>query len=538
MPATSPAAPDSASSAPAERLRSEVLLLLRDGRPDEAVARAQRALRANPGDAAVVREFAALHLTLGRAALAEGAWESATTYARAVLSVVPDDPAARGIVTAAQDAETRLRATPQRVAELLRLDLFESAIESLDQRERFGGPLDAGPIEAREQAWLGAADDHYLAGNFSEAFSLYERRLSLAAAALDVHDRWALSLALALDGERNPIAPDAIERIRARAAASPAEPRIRAVIEGLLLEAVGQGVRAGESYAAAVGESFGLPPADQRVGALRRARSAAIESMRSAYRQTPTRRRTGEWSVALPGSAKSRHSARLDVIAANDALAERMLAAADYHLPRLAAWLGASLDPPPARRLLIHLHSDSASLVEATGAAPGSTDAVRLIRRDGRITQREIHVVQTDPWLLNSTLPARLVPAILDGAETPADEALVAALAEAAQAPARRLALRRVPCASVSWIDALRSQNRADCHALAEFLLNCAARGNPKEPPAATLLTRVRGRQPPDWPMALGFSSEAAMQAAWREWCEAPSPARMPLILHLDAGAR
>ncbi|QOJ15401.1 MAG: hypothetical protein HRU75_12485 [Planctomycetia bacterium] len=535
--ATQPAS-SSAASAAAERLRSDVLILLRDRQPAEAVARTQRALREHPGDAAIVHEFVALHLALARDALASGAWESAAAYARAVLAVRPDDAAARSVIATAAEAEVQLRDAPRRVSEWLRLELFEPALELLDRCERFAGPLDPVLTEAREQAWLGAADDHYLAGNFAEGFSLYERRLSLAAASQDVHERWGLCLALALAAERDPISAESIERLRSRAAASPADPRTRAVIEGLLLEAAGQGVRAGESYAAAVGESFGLPSAEERSAALRRARSAAMEHVGRMYRQTATRRRTGEWSVALPGMSRTRQSALLDVTAANDALAERIFGAAGHHLPRLAKWLGMPADPPPSRRLLVHVHADSAALVAATGASEGSTDAVRVLRRDGRVTQREIHVVQSDPWLLNSTLPACLVAAVMDGAEPATNEALVGAIAETAQCPARRLALRRAAGAPGSWMDALRSENRADLHGLAEFLLDCAARVDPGQPAAAALLAGTHGREPSDWPAALGFANAAAMESAWREWRAGPRPARMPLILHRDGGAR
>lgn len=548
--------------APADRgvraadLRHDLEQRLSAGRFEEALRAAQSALAAAPEDPAIRAEYIRLHLALAAFWCDAGHDDSARAALEAILALQPDHAAARTLRQRLEAAaQTRSEQLAQ-IDELLRLELYDAALEPLRLLATRTEAVEA--IAARRrQALLGVADDHYLARNFPEAFALYEQVLALEPAAPPaVHTRWALALALALS--KMPAAdnedPDAAGRLLARSIdvlRKTNEPILGLMLAGLLAERGGHLLEAGRTYCEALGRRWDLPPVDQRRSVISELRREVIQRLRELYEVTPTQRRTGLWGVALSDAWKRRTTPHFDVYARNDLVAERIAAALEYHVPRLAAWLGLELAEQWTPRLEVRVHAQKEDMHTATGF-DGITFAVSHARVQGdRIVSRKLEVFQEDPWLLSSTLPHELVHALIIEAYRGRGPALAIdeGIALQAEPPARRLMYRRrLPAEAPKPAELLSATAvppdaeafYAQTDALTAWLIdrlaalaaaNQAGATASLDNPIPRLITWSPA-QSEIWQRRFGFATEAEAAKNWAAWYAARrQPARIPLMI-------
>jgi tetratricopeptide (TPR) repeat protein len=536
-------------------LRAEITRLLRAGPPEAAVRYAQAALSQKPNDPGVRQEYVTLHVALARRWLAAGEYDACLAAAEAVLALEPrNEPA---LALRREIAAARQQAGPYvgQVEELLRMELFGAALDRLKELKQLRPDLADTLASSQQAAWLGAADDHYLARDFNEAFVLYEQVLVIAPdSAADVYSRWAVSLALALSESDFSETMDAntAGRFLARAIdvlRKTNEPVVGQVVGGLLAERAGQLIDAGQTYAQAVGKPWVLPPADRRREAITQLRQEAVQRVRDLYQATPTRRREGMWSVALPNLWKNRQTAHFDVYARNDLVAGRVAETLEFHYSRLAEWLGVTAAATWEPRLEIRVHVTQVDLHKSTGTK-GITRAVSHTRLQGdAVALRKLEVFQADPWLLGATLPHELTHAILADAYRQAGPPLAIdeGLALQSEPPARRLMYRRLLAGSspepakllaAAQLPADLERFYADCDALTGWLLDrqggrTATATQPSPVPALVATTRAEAAG--KWWERFGWKTAAEADADWRTWLAARrEPPRMPLMILVE----
>ncbi|MCK4340172.1 MAG: tetratricopeptide repeat protein [Phycisphaerae bacterium] len=536
-------------------LRGELTTFLASGEIQQALRRAQQALRASPDNVGVREEYVNLHLTLAEMWLAEQRFDDCTTALEAILAVEPEHASATAMLRAIRSAREHTGEQIAEIERLLQLELYEAALDQIKEVKALRPDLAAALRDQSRAAWLGAADDHYLARNFSEAFALYENLLANEPhAGPRVHSRWAVSLALALSETdfSEPLDPNAAGRLLARAIdvlRKTNEPILGQIIGGMLAERGGHPLDAGRTYAAALGEVWELPPADQRREIIHRLRVRVIEHARGLYRETPVGRREGLWALFLPGTWKHRRTAHFDVYARNDVVAEWVAEAAEYHFAGLCEWLGGEARDHWEPRCEIRVHATRDALMQATGIT-GIGFAVSRTRLQGeRILSRKLEVFQADPWLLSSTLPHELTHLLIadqrrqDSFPLSVDEGL----ALHAEPPARRLMYRRLLAKEVPAPSALLAAEQlpanvegfyAEAGALTGWLLECLGRASPEDAegsPVAALLNEFRGPRAANWWRAFGLQNEHEMNKAWRAWYAARrAPHRMPLMILVE----
>jgi tetratricopeptide (TPR) repeat protein len=538
-------------------LRDELTKLIAAGRPEEAIRRVQQALREHPQDAGVRSEYVDLHLSLARAWLAQRRFADCTTALDAVRAIDPQQPQATRMLAELHAARERAGTQTAEIDRLLRLELFETALDRIRDTKALRPEL-AEALQDRERAaWRGAADDHYLARNFNESFALYESLLANDPNASDaVHARWCVSLALALAGGdfSTPSDANTTGRLLARAIdvlRKTREPILGKIIGGLLAERAGQLPEAGRTYCEALGIPWTLPPVDRRQAAIRKLREQVTARTEELYRDTPVERRDGFWAVALPDVWKQRHTPHFDVYARNDLVAERVAEAAEYHFSGLSAWLGTA-PPDWEPRCEIRIHGTREEFRQATGTT-GITFAVSHTQLQGqRVLARKLDAFQADPWLLSSTLPHELTHLLIAEARRPATLPLVIdeGLALQAEPPARwlmyRLRLAPQPPALTALLAATQTPADvegfyAEAGTLVNWLLDRLGERpaeGPNASPVPRLLDVFRNGVPTDGWRPFGVENEAAMNKAWAAWYSARrAPYRMPLMILVEPAA-
>jgi tetratricopeptide (TPR) repeat protein len=533
-------------------LRQELTRLVESGQTQRAIELVQSALRQAPNDLGVRHEYVTLHLALARNWLSQRRVDACLAAVDAILAVQPDHGPALAIQREVLAARARAGDQVPEIDKLLRLELFESALERIRETKALRPDL-AERLASREQAaWLGAADDHYIARNFNEAFALYEHLLSVSARPpRDVPARWSISLALALseDDVSQPVGPDVATRLLSRVtevAPQTEELPIRSIIGGLLAERNGQYLDAGQNYAGALGLPWQLPPADQRRASVAALREQAVQHVCVVYDEGRSRPRAGAWRFVLPGVWKHRQTAHFDVYARNDLVVERMAEAAEFHFTGLSTWLGLANARSWEPRCELRIHATMDDLHRETGTN-GSTQALPQTRTQGdRVLLRRINLLQNDPWLLSSTLPHELTHLLLaelcPAAGLPL--ALDTGMALQAEPPARRLQFRRLlgptipkPADLLVLTDMPSDPLTfyAQCDALASWLLDHAGAIRPvgsDSAPIAAVLDAFQHGYTPHWWKTLGWESRPEMQKRWAAWHEARrAPARMPLMI-------
>ncbi len=536
-------------------LRETLTRLVERGETARALRQAQQALREDPDNEAVRNEYIDLHHSLARTWLAERRFEDVLTAVEAILAIDPQHEAARRMQREIERARERSSEHLEETDLLLKLELFDAAIERLDALAALRPEL-ADQLKRRRLAALaGAADDHYLARNFNEAFALYEKVLSERPdASSAVHSRWAISLALALSegGFSEEADPNAAGRLLARAIdvlERTREPIIGQIVGGMLAERAGKYLDAGRTYAEALGERWALSPVDRRQAILARWRERAIAQARAIYEQTPTERRNGFWSIALPETWKHRQTEHFDVYARNDQVAQRVAAGAEFHYDGIRNWLGAAGSSDWSARCELRVHATQEALHTATGTG-GITYAVSNVRTQGeRVLQRRLDVFQGDPWLLSSTLPHELTHLVRGAArEKLPPLAVEEGIALQAEPPARKLMYRRLLDRQPPDPQALLAVAKlpknvegfyAEAGALTSWLLMRAAGEGPTgAAPIARVLELFAGGVPADWWATLGFKRERTMRGSWSEWYAARrAPHRMALMILVEPSA-
>jgi tetratricopeptide (TPR) repeat protein len=547
----------------AAALRSEIARWLQAGEPEQAVRRAQQALREAPADAEVRREYIELHLSLARTWILQRRLDAAGVALNAVRAIDPGNEDVRRLVQEMDQARARAAAQAGEIGKLLGIERFEDALDAIREVKVVRPDLADSLTAAERAAWLGAADVHYLARNFNEAFALYENLLAIAPdCPPSVHSRWVISLALALAESDFSGADDskAGGRLLARAIdvlRKTNEPIVGQIVGGLLAERAGQWIDAGRAYCEALGEPWTLPPAPQRRERAAALRARVTEKLRNLYSATPTQRREGSWAVALPDAWKQRQTPHFDIYARNDWVAERVAEALEFHLAGIASWLGrapAERWEPPCE---VRVHATQGDLHAATGTS-GITYAVSHTRVQGdTVLTRRIEAFQGDPWLLSSTLPHELTHVVVADlyrrSRTPlAIEEGVALLAEPS---ARRLMYQRLLGARPPTVAALLSIEHspadtesfyAEAGALTSWLLEQVGRaGRPDGASAVGAVLQMFENPPPGEERseagvarALGWADTETMEANWRAWRLASrNPPRMPLMILVEPTA-
>jgi tetratricopeptide (TPR) repeat protein len=538
-------------SRPTDPLRRELTGLLESGQTGGALARAQAALRQAPDDPVVRGEYVSLHLALARYWLAQRRFDDCLTVVSAILAVEPDHSEAldiqRELLAARQAASQQL---PE-IDRLLRLELFDSVLERIREVEALRPDL-TGKLASRKQAaWRGAADDHYFAGNFNEAFALYEHLRSLSKDEQpDVASRWLVTLALALSQpSSNTLRPDGCEKLAGRVSrdgSAADHPRVAHAILGLLAEQAGQQRAAGQRYAAALEIPWDMPSADERGVALARLRAQAVQYLDALHDSDRTRWRGGAWQIKLADVWKHRRTEHFEVYARNDLVAERVAEAAEYHFAGLCDWLAVAVADPwePRCELRVHATRDEWRRVLETGAVTGTPTEMRI--QGERMLLRCVNLCQDDPWLLSATLPHELTHVILadacQGGNLP--PAIDEGLALQSEPPARRLRLCRLLGASVPDLAGLLTATQspanesaycAGCDALTGLLLYQAAasgRHVSGRSPVSLVLEAFRNGCASEWWRTVGWDSEATLLEDWRAWHDARRTApRVPLMM-------
>ncbi len=383
-----------------------------------------------------------------------------------------------------------------------------------------------------------------VAGNSAFAFDLYQ-----ALRAEDdnlFYSPYSISLALAIsESEDERFAEQELTgRILARVAEvldPVGEPSIERLVRGLLAEKSGQLVEAGRLLSAALGEAWELPSADRRRAVVSNLHNRAVKKLHELYEATPTRRRAAAWAVALPNVWKHRSTQHFDVSARSDLVSEYVAEALEYHFNGIAKWLGVKLDNDWTPRCEIRVYARLDAFHAATETS-GVTRAVSLTRVQGqRVLARKISVIQSDPWLLSSTLPHELTHILLverlraTGGGGPAivpPFALDEGLAVQAEPAARRLQYRRLLVSQtpnplnlmkIGQIIGDQASFYARSGALAEFILQRKGMSG---------LLEVCRQVDTSWWESLDWPTKDLMLAEWKPWYVARrDPPRMPLMI-------
>jgi tetratricopeptide (TPR) repeat protein len=535
-------------------LRRELTRLVESGETELALARAQAALRLDPDDPDVRREYVSLHVALARSWIAQRRFEDCLAAVDAILAVEPANPSALEIRRRIDAARERAARQIPEIDRLLRLELFDSALERVREVAALRPDLSGKLAGRRQAAWRGCADDHFFAANFAEAFALYENLWSFAEdTAPELPARWGLTLALALGRHApgQPLAPESCAPLRERLSRDSSivkQPLVMHALLGLLAERDGQQPAAGPSYAAALGVAWQDPPNDQRRATVAELRARVLGRLEALHASDHIRPRDGAWQISLPDVWKQRDTGHFEVRARNDVVAERVAEAAEVHLAGLCDWLGMVVPDTWEPRCALHIHATADGLRAATE----EEDAARGPAEAPAAPPLQIRLCQADPWLLSGTLPRELTRVLLAqaGRAPRLPWAISEGLGLAAEPPARRLALRRLLSTSTPEPAGLLTATRlpendpglsAACEELTAFLSSRAG-ASPSDPdarpPVVAVLQTFRNGCPPAWWAPFGWESEAAALEDWRAWHAAyRNPPRIPLMILTRPGA-
>lgn len=557
--------PEDRPTAGLEPLRSAILADLEAGEIERAVQRAQDALNVRPDDAEVRREFVSLHLSLAADWLRARRIDDARAALRAVLAVSPDDTAAARMLADITEARTRAERSLPELDVLLRMELFDPAMslasEIASLRPDLGPRVDA----ALRRAQRGLADDHLAASNFREAFALYDDLLdALLDSAADEHDgatgelrrRWGIALGLSLADENSeqpstmvgptrPTLPaDARSDLAQRVAhVLEPEPVLAGLVLGMIALHGGQPLEAGQRLAAALEQVWSLPPAAQRELRIRQLRDAGLARLRALLAETRIRDRGPGWQATLPDAWRRSATPHFEVFARNDVVAGRVGEAAQWHLPRLAQWLGVELPSAWTPLCVVRVYGTLEELHERTGGGEPLRAVTHVRTQAGVAIDRTLHVYQHDPWLLSSTLPHELAHVLL--AEIAPEGGLPLVLDEGlalqAEPPARRLQFRRhLPTAATPLERLLAAAVLpadpvpfyAEADAFVGMLLVHFESDASERSVAAGVAEVFQAGAPADWPRRFGWSDAATAEQRWSGWSALRrDPPRIPLLI-------
>jgi len=428
-----------ATSAAAQRLRDELLRLLQQGDLDRAVARALNAASQSQ-DAAVRAECVALLNSVARQSMRQDDYATADRALAAALRIAPKNDVARQMAKTVADERAESAAQLKNVAQWLELEWFEPPFRVL------GRAMALSPERRDEwsadyaRAAIGFGDDHYFTKNFRDAFYCYDTAIALVQAerkpiSAALSARWLQSMVFALvdDVERATFSPDfwkmLMQRVNAATAAKQGDATLRLMIRGLAAEDAGHSTEANRAYFQVTGVNADQPGLHTTGDAVRK---AAINRIRQLYDPGLSARRSGPWRARLTGDWRVMVAPGFRIHHHNEHAAKQVAAALDFHFDRICKLLETPRDrlvwPTPCD---VWIYSDKKHFADAVN--PRSRDVLALsdIRiRGGKLDSHTIHVTQSDPMLLSSTLAHELTHLIV-GAAT-GYRSLPGALAEGA----------------------------------------------------------------------------------------------------------
>lgn len=442
--------------APGSTLEQQLFALVAQNRWAEAVARSASALKNAPGDPTVRALAIDLHMSLARRMFAQERFPEAEAAAQAVLALDPARTPAKRIVDSIAQARLELPTRLEQAGKYLKLERYESAAAIYRQADALDPAGQSARAALRWQALLGASDQHYLCGNFPDAFLRYEGILRLfpdgpAKNDPDVQERRLVSLILAI-GQSKSTAPgnwgqweqllqQAVEALKARP-----DQQLLSVLAGLGWEAVGNRSKAIGCFSDALTRP--LPVGGELAEAgYQELRSAALAAVKQRAETGSIQHRGGAWAASAGSDWQILPvSERIFVKHFNHYAARRMAEALHEELIRLPAILGLSArealgDIP----LTIWIHPEDRPF-PGPPAEPLGKGRTALALTNGKLTHIDIHLHQTDPLSLSSSLPHELAHVLLAVALGPKQLplAIEEGLVVQAEPPARQVMLARM----------------------------------------------------------------------------------------------
>jgi len=419
------ATPPKAASPAAQRLRDQLLQLLHRGELDRAVTLALDAAGKSP-DPAIRSEGLSLLNSIARQSIQQDDYATADRTLSAILKVAPDNADALQMTKTITAARGALPARLREAKSWLAVEWYEPAFGVLGQAVALSPNRRAELTPDYLKAAVGAGDDHYFTKNFREAFYCFDAAIQTQiengiAITPGLAARWLQSMAFALveDVDRATFTPDFWKVVLRRVAAAPraqsADAELRAMVRGMAAEDAGEQGPAAREYAFVAGAN---PAMAGDAGALSDARRAAVSRLRAIYDPSLSDRRAGPWRTRLSGDWRVLKTPGFRIHHRNEHAARGVADALAFHFDRVCQLLGRTREqvpwPVPCD---IWLYSDRAHFVREVGPKSDAVLASSDIRLLGtKLESHAVHVTQSDPMLLSSTLAHELTHLIVGAA--------------------------------------------------------------------------------------------------------------------------
>jgi len=444
-----------AKSPAAQRLREALLEELDRGNLDRAV---EMALKAASGTLNPAVHAECLHLlsSIARQSLRSKDYVIADKAVAAMLRLAPGDPAAVAMSKSIATARNELPGRLKDVRRWLAVEWYEPAFQTLS------GAIALAPARRSEltedyfTAAVGVGDDHYFTKNFREAFYAYDAAIQIQlsdkrSVKSSLAARWLQSMVFALvdDVDRASFSPQFWQAVMQRIAAAPkagtGDAALRAMVRGLAAEDSGDAATAAREYTSvSAGDGAitggGLAVAD--------ARRAAVAQLRRMYDPALSQRRAGIWRKRTGDDWRILEAPGFRIHHRNEKAARAVAEALVFHLERITELL----DLPRGKVSWtlpcdVWLYQDKKQYEQVVhpvnDAVLASTD-IRL--RGNTLESHALHVTQSDPMLLSSTLAHELTHLVV-GAVTKyrtLPGALAEGMALAAEPRGRQIQFARI----------------------------------------------------------------------------------------------
>lgn len=447
--------PPPAKSPAAQRLREALLEELGRGNLDRAV---EMALKAASGTLNPAVHAECLHLlsSIARQSLRSKDYVIADKAVAAMLRLAPGDPAA---VAMSKSIATARTAVPERLKDVRRwlaVEWYEPAFQTLSEAIALAPDRRSELTEDYFSAAVGVGDDHYFTKNFREAFYAYDAAIQIQLGdrkpvKASLATRWLQSMVFALvdDVDRASFSPQFWQAVMQRVAAAPkastGDAALRAMVRGLAAEDSGDAATAAREYASVAGGEGAISGGGLSVSDARR---AAVTQLRRLYDPALSPRRAGNWRKQTGEGWRILEAPGFRIHHRNEKVARAVADALAFHLERVAELLG----QPPGKipwslPCEVWIYQDKKQYEQAVhpvnDAVLASTD-IRL--RGNTLEAHALHVTQSDPMLLSSTLAHELTHLVV-GAVTKYRSlpgALAEGMALAAEPRGRQIQFARI----------------------------------------------------------------------------------------------
>lgn len=447
--------PPPAASPAAQRLREALLRELDQGQIDRAV---EIALEAASGtqDPAIHAECLHLLSSIARQSLRTRDYVIADKSIAAMLRLAPRDPSALALAKSIAAARSALPSRMTEARRQLAVEWYEPAFQTFSEAVALQLDRRKELTEDYFNAAVGVGDDHYFTKNFREAFYAYDAAIQLLLGdrkpvTASLAARWLQAMVFALvdDVDRANFSRQfwqaVMQRVAAVPKASSGDAALRAMVRGLAAEDSGDDRSAAREYASvAAGEgaitSDGLPVAQ--------ARRAAVTQLRRMYDPALSQRRGGFWRKKPNDDWRILEAPGFRIHHRNERAARAVADALAFHLDRITELLeqprGRLPWTIPCDVWLYHDQKQYEMAVRPVNDAVLASTDIRM--RDDRLESHALHVTQSDPMLLSSTLAHELTHLIV-GAVTKyrvMPGALAEGLALAAEPRGRQIQFARI----------------------------------------------------------------------------------------------